>query len=330
MRLPPRNVLPGALAAAAVLVASVPAPASAAGSGGTGAPVAGTPTAPTAPSSPTGGTTPGSTATPRDERTPRPGTRKRRRSTPRPVLVAFHAKARRFYDLGRPARVVFRIDGRTRAVRVKLQVRSAGRVIRTLDLGDRATKRSHSVTLTGREGGRFPEGNLQLRLTARDSRGRGLRASSRASTTDSLGFYWHRFPIAGQFTYGMDDGRFGAERPGRLHQGQDLLAASGTPVVAPRGGVVKTVAFQAGGAGHYVVLRADGEDRSYVFMHLLDGSVRVREGDRVRTGQRLADVGSTGSSSGPHLHFEVWVGEWFGGGHAIDPLPDLRRWDAWS
>jgi murein DD-endopeptidase MepM/ murein hydrolase activator NlpD len=246
------------------------------------------------------------------------------------MLVAFHANSSRLYDLGRPARVVFRIDGRSSTVRVRLQVRSGGRLIRTIDLGDRATRRSHSIAFTGREGGRLPEGTLQLRLTARDPRGRGLRATSRASATDALSFHWHRFPLAGPFTYGAEDGRFGADRPGRLHQGQDLLAPSGTPVVAPRGGVVKTVAYQAGGAGHYVVLRADGEDRSYVFMHLLDGSVRVRQGDRVRTGQRLGDVGSTGSSTGPHLHFEVWVGEWYGGGHAIDPLPHLRRWDAWS
>jgi len=246
------------------------------------------------------------------------------------VLVAFHANARGFYDLGRPARVVFRIDGRSRTVHVKLLVTQGGRRIRTIDMGDRATATSQSAALTGREGGRFPEGTLQLRLTARDDRGRGLRASSRASATDSLTFHWHRFPLAGPFTWSGPDGQFGAARPGHVHQGQDLVAPSGTPVVAPRAGVVKTVAYQAGGAGHYVVLRADGEDRSYVFMHLLDGSVRVREGQTVRTGERLGDVGATGAASGPHLHFEEWVGEWYGGGHAIDPLPDLRRWDAWA
>jgi murein DD-endopeptidase MepM/ murein hydrolase activator NlpD len=65
-------------------------------------------------------------------------------------------------------------------------------------------------------------------------------------------------------------------------------------------------------------------------MHMRTGSVRVREGQRVRTGQRIGDVGTTGSSSGPHLHFEVWVGGWFAGGHPIDPLPLLRVWDRWS
>ena len=305
---------------AVAAVVCVPSPAFAAGSGGTSAPAPGT-----TPAVPAGGTAPGAGA-----ETPPPKTRKRRRSTPRPSLVLFHAGVRRFYDLGRPARVVFRIDGRSSTVRVKLQVRRAGSVIRTIDLGDQTTGRSHSVSFTGREGGRLPEGTLQLRLSARDPRGRGLRATGRASATDSLGFYWHRFPLAGPFTYSGPDGEFGAGRPGHVHQGEDLLAPEGTPVVAPRGGEVTTVAYQAGGAGHYVVLRAEDEDRSYVFMHLRQGTIRVRAGERVRTGSRLADVGATGAASGPHLHFEMWVGEWFGGGHAVDPLPELRRWDAWS
>lgn len=322
MHLPPRNALPRALAAALLVGASAPLPATAAGSGGTTPPPPGT-----APSTPTGGTTPGATALPSKPAKPR---KRKPRSTPRPVLTSFHASARRFYDLGRPARVVFRIDGRSRTVRVKLLVLHGGKRIRTIDLGDRATGRTHSMGLTGREGGRLPEGALQLELTARDPRGRGLRASSRASSTDQLGFYWHRFPLTGGFDYGGADARFGAGRPGHVHQGQDLTAPEGTPVVAPRGGTVHEVAYQAGGAGHYVVLKAAGENRSYVFMHLREGSVRVREGERVATGGRLADVGSTGSSTGPHLHFEIWSGAWYGGGKPIDPLPQLRRWDSWS
>jgi murein DD-endopeptidase MepM/ murein hydrolase activator NlpD len=246
------------------------------------------------------------------------------------VLTLFQAKARKFYDLGRPARVSFRIDGRSKTVAVKLLVLRGGERVRTIELGDRATGHTHSVALTGREGGRLPEGRLQLRLSARDSRGRGLRAAARASATSDVAFYWHRFPIAGPFQYGGEGARFGAQRPGHVHQGQDLTAASGTPLVAPRGGVVEKVAYQAGGAGHYIVLRGSGENRTYVFMHLASGSTRVREGQRVATGERLGDVGSTGSSSGPHLHFEIWAGAWFDGGHAIDPLPNLRRWDAWS
>jgi murein DD-endopeptidase MepM/ murein hydrolase activator NlpD len=308
------------LAVALAVTAFLPATAAAAGAGGTTAPPAG------AAPAPTGGTVPGSAPVPTTTKPRKP----RKRVAPRPVLTLFHVGAHRFYDLGRPARVAFRIDGRARTVRVKLIVVRGGERLRTVDLGDRTTGSSHSIALTGREGGRLPEGTLQLRLTARDAHGRGLRASSRASATDSLAFYWHRFPLAGSFDYGGPDARFGAGRPGHVHQGQDLIAATGTPIVAPRGGVVQTVAYQAGGAGNYVVLKATGENRSFVFMHLLDGSTRVRVGDRVTTGERLGDVGATGDASGPHLHFEVWVGAWFGGGRPVDPLPYLRRWDAWS
>jgi murein DD-endopeptidase MepM/ murein hydrolase activator NlpD len=321
MPLPPRTGLPGVLAVVVSAVAvSVPSPAMAAGSGGTTAPAPGS--APTG--APTGGTTPGSVPVPA---TP---SQRKRRSTPRPTLELFRVSASRFYDLGSPAKVVFRIDGRSDTVRVKLQVRRDGAVIRTLDLGDRATGRQQSIALTGREGGRLPEGTLQLRLSARDPRGRGLRATGRASATDTLGFYWHRFPIAGPFTYSGPDGEFGAGRPGHIHQGEDLLAPEGTPIVAPRGGQITTVAYQAGGAGYYVVLRPEGEDRSYVFMHLLEGSTRVQVGQQVKTGERLGDVGQTGAASGPHLHFELWEGAWFAGGHAVDPLPELKRWDSWS
>ena len=134
----------------------------------------------------------------------------------------------------------------------------------------------------------------------------------------------HRFPIAGAFDWGGPDAQFGARRKGHRHQGQDLAAASGTPVVAPYRGVVTAVQYQARGAGRYVVI--DGEDYDYVFMHLRTGSIVVREGERVRTGQAIGAVGSTGESSGPHLHFELWVGAWYDGGHPIDPLPLLQQW----
>jgi murein DD-endopeptidase MepM/ murein hydrolase activator NlpD len=136
----------------------------------------------------------------------------------------------------------------------------------------------------------------------------------------------HRFPVAGAFDWGGPDARFGAKRKGHRHQGQDLTAASGTPVVAPYRGVVVAVQYQPRGAGRYVVI--DGEDYDYVFMHLRTGSVVVHEGERVRTGQQIGQVGSTGESTGPHLHFELWLGAWFAGGHAIDPLPLLQQWAA--
>ena len=94
---------------------------------------------------------------------------------------------------------------------------------------------------------------------------------------------------------------------------------------------MKAVQYQAAGAGHYVVLDGADEERDYVFMHLRSGSTRVREGQAVRTGERIGDVGNTGRSFGAHLHFEVWSGGgWFSGGRAVDPLPLLKAWQAFT
>ena len=76
------------------------------------------------------------------------------------------------------------------------------------------------------------------------------------------------------------------------------------------------------------MLDADGEDFMYVFMHLRQGSLLVSKGDHVAAGQQIAQVGNTGSSEGPHLHFEIWEGAWYAGGHPIDPLPVLQSWAA--
>jgi murein DD-endopeptidase MepM/ murein hydrolase activator NlpD len=51
----------------------------------------------------------------------------------------------------------------------------------------------------------------------------------------------------------------------------------------------------------------------------------VAPGTRVRVGQRVGYVGSTGASTGPHLHFEMWTAHWYDGGHRFDPLPYLQR-----
>ena len=248
------------------------------------------------------------------------------------MLASFELRRTRLFLYGHAARVSFRIRGR-RPVRVRLVLRRPGRhsPVATIPLGTRRPGVTHSVPLTGREDGVLAQGAYVLRIAGRDARGRRLRPSARAAATAELRFFHHRFPLSGPFDYGGDGSRFGAPRRGHRHQGQDLAAAEGTTVVAPRGGVVESVQYQAGGAGHYVVLDGEGEDRDYVFMHLRDDSIVVREEQRVRTGQALAEVGNTGRSFGPHLHFEVWVGGWFQrGGEPIDPLPLLRAWDAWS
>jgi murein DD-endopeptidase MepM/ murein hydrolase activator NlpD len=134
------------------------------------------------------------------------------------------------------------------------------------------------------------------------------------------------FPVRGPYTFGGEGSRFGSARSGHSHEGQDIAAAEGVPVVSPLNGTVAFVTYQKGGAGWYVVVNAD-DGRSLFFAHLQAGSATVKPGTRVSAGTQIGRVGSTGSSSGPHLHFEIWEGGWRDrGGKPIDPLPQLRAW----
>jgi murein DD-endopeptidase MepM/ murein hydrolase activator NlpD len=127
------------------------------------------------------------------------------------------------------------------------------------------------------------------------------------------------FPVRGKHTYG--DG-LGA---GRGHQGQDIFAKCGKPVVAALAGTV-TTARSHSAAGNFVVVEAlDGTNQ--VYMHLA-APATVEVGQPVRAGQPLGAVGDTGRASGCHLHFELWSAPgWYKGGSVLDPLPALRAWD---
>ena len=130
------------------------------------------------------------------------------------------------------------------------------------------------------------------------------------------------FPVRGTHDYGTETNTFGG---GREHQGQDILAACGTPLVAALGGEVTLTRFQDR-AGNYVVIKAD-DGTSQAYMHLLEPAT-VTKGDRVTAGQALGQVGQTGRTTACHLHFELWTAPgWYEGGVAIDPLPLLKAWD---
>jgi murein DD-endopeptidase MepM/ murein hydrolase activator NlpD len=103
---------------------------------------------------------------------------------------------------------------------------------------------------------------------------------------------------------------------GHFHSGIDLAAPLGSPVQAATGGLV-TMHRERGGYGLYIVLLRDPQ-LSTLYAHL-DWPL-VREGEAVAAGQAIALMGSTGNSTGPHLHFEVRIA-----GVPVDPLPLLRE-----
>jgi murein DD-endopeptidase MepM/ murein hydrolase activator NlpD len=133
------------------------------------------------------------------------------------------------------------------------------------------------------------------------------------------------FPIRGSHSYGNADNRYGAPRSGHTHAGQDVFANCGTPEVAARGGKVIDAGY-GGSAGYYIAVHTADTQYDYFYAHLRS-SPSVTAGQTVSTGQLVGYVGETGDAVGCHLHFELWDGAWWNGGHTIDPLPFLQAWD---
>ena len=96
-----------------------------------------------------------------------------------------------------------------------------------------------------------------------------------------------------------------------FHKGLDMNPGVGTPIRAVAGGVVRfATAYDNGGLGVHVIIdhRIDGKLVSSLYGHMVQGSLAVHQGQTVGVGQRLGSVGTTGQSTGPHLHFEILLG----------------------
>jgi murein DD-endopeptidase MepM/ murein hydrolase activator NlpD len=186
------------------------------------------------------------------------------------------------------------------------------------------------IDWAGTAGGKpVPEGRYEFRVFPLAAAAAADGGGEAPIVTDSFRFLDHKFPVRGKHDFGGGQAVFGAGRPGHRHQGHDVFAECGTPMVAARGGVVRWKSSQ-GRAGNYVVIDGAGTDVDYAYMHLQQPAI-VDKGDRVATGQRIGNVGDTGAASGCHLHFEMWSGPgWYEGGSPVDPLPFLRAWDRQS
>ena len=126
--------------------------------------------------------------------------------------------------------------------------------------------------------------------------------STGTGTPSASGFIW---PVNGTVVsgYGM--------RWGRLHEGIDITASTGTPIWAAAAGTVIHAGW-LGGYGNLVVVD-HGNGLATAYAHA--SAILVAVGQQVAQGETISLVGSTGNSSGPHLHFEVRVN-----GIAVDPL----------
>jgi murein DD-endopeptidase MepM/ murein hydrolase activator NlpD len=125
-------------------------------------------------------------------------------------------------------------------------------------------------------------------------------------------FTGYSWPAKGVLTSGY------GRRWGRMHRGIDIAGPIGTPIVAAAPGEVISAGWNSGGFGKLVKIRhADGSVTYYAH----NNRILVRRGEYVEQGQQVAEMGSTGRSTGPHLHFEIRPD----GKAAINPIALLPR-----
>ncbi len=135
----------------------------------------------------------------------------------------------------------------------------------------------------------IPEGTGPIAKNRREPSG----DPSRAPSSQTPRFNW---PV-----YGTLSSHFG-NRGGEKHEGIDIAAPKGTQVLASRSGHVIYSGNKISGYGKMVILRHP-DTYATVYAHL--SKINVKKGDFVSRGQSVGKVGSTGRSTGPHLHFEV-------------------------
>ena len=241
--------------------------------------------------------------------------------TPEFRVLDARVSPQRAFVAGRPVRIGFTLAAPAPlALQVDVVRDATDRPVRRLELPAVAPGVPHRVewdALTGR-GEVAPAGRYRIRIRGAD--GRVRRGGAFTLRT-------HAHPVRGRHADRGPIGSFGVARNGgRAHEGFDVDAACGTPVVAARGGRVVRAGYDPALYGNVVIVRGDHTRRDYWYSHLKHAP-RLRVGDRVRTGERIGSVGATGNARtiGCHLHFEI-----HSRGRPIDPAPELREWDRWS
>ena len=144
-----------------------------------------------------------------------------------------------------------------------------------------------------------------------------------AATGELLARRGYAFPVAGKHTFSDDYGAPRSTIPSGAHEGNDIFAAMGTPIVAVADGRVYRVGTRKV-SGNRLWLR-DRAGYRYFYAHLADFAAAAFNGADVRAGDVIGFTGNTGDAepTPPHLHFEVHLPD----GTAINPFPVITAWD---
>ena len=202
---------------------------------------------------------------------------------------------------------------------VRIEKARSGSVVRAYTVrdarpGTRLKREWNGLTRTGRAAG---AGRYEFRV---GPKGGAMRRAG------GFKLRTHVFPVDGPHGIRGAIGEFGAPRNGgRIHEGFDVTADCGTPLVVARGKVQK-VGYDPALYGWFVLVDGLKTSQDYFYSHLISKPA-VGKGDRVRTRQFVGRVGQTGNAASTpcHLHFEIRIG-----GRPVDPEPYLREWDRYS
>jgi murein DD-endopeptidase MepM/ murein hydrolase activator NlpD len=248
------------------------------------------------------------------------------------IAAAQTTPRKSFYFGFRYPRLSFTIESTQAQNDLQIEVlNSAGETVRTFFRGDVAPGVATKIRWDGttNEGKPARNGAYSFRIGPQGAAVAARRAIPSTPVSLSFSLYGYAFPILGPHEFDLGGGRFGAPRAGHTHQGQDTMAACGTPLVAARGGSVQYAGYEAN-AGNYVVIDGKGTPDDFMYAHLAEPSP-LHTGETVRTGQPIGIVGETGDATACHLHFEMWGAPgWYQGGSPFDPLPYLEKWDKYS
>lgn len=113
---------------------------------------------------------------------------------------------------------------------------------------------------------------------------------------------------------------------GKLHSGIDLVGQKNSKVMCVMDGEVTTAKYNSSYGNYVEIKHIDSDETIFytLYAHMQDNSLRVRKGDKVKVGQVIGVQGSTGNSTGDHLHFEVRTNSGFNR-YAINPAPYLFK-----
>jgi murein DD-endopeptidase MepM/ murein hydrolase activator NlpD len=199
-----------------------------------------------------------------------------------------------------------------------------------LALRENAASAALAAVLKPEVGGRFGDANADLVDNSRTARLRSQLATDAAARQELVASgavarvdaRW-RLPLAGEVTQGFGPTSVIYEPPlayrgavyAHFHAGTDIAAPWGSPIYAPAAGTVVFAGTMGDGADVVVIAHDSGLVSLYAHLDNRVFPAAIKAGDAVQAGDRIGNVGLTGITTGPHLHWAVWRG-----GEPIDPL----------